>query len=451
MIHCGATAALAAEGYFLIGAGARQKALAGADTADSKDAMALAVNPAGIVGLERQFQFAITAAMPERGYSATGAPVVLAPGDARSGRPIFPIPNSAYVSPIDAESSWGFASWGNGGINTSYDIGHFKGPITATVGPFSGPVAPTFGGPFGGGFAGFDLQQEFVSVAYARRYGPISIGVAPTLAAQRVNVQGLKLFSYLSSDPYSLTDDGYDYSFGGGVRVGVEWRVDNHLRLAFAGSTPLLMTPFEKYRGLFANHGNFDIPANITAGVAFDITPELTIMADWRHIFYSGIPTLANPSFPLFPFSLGSNNGPGFDWRDTDAEAVGVEWRATPALTLRAGYLHTSNAIKSRGATVAALAPAVVAHHLGGGFQYQVTKNSSIDVAVNYDFKNSVSFAENDPYAVAFFPAPLGPRAIQPRFNPNSTITAWARAVAVTVGYNYKFDVGDASWFPSHF
>ena len=46
-----------------------------------------------------------------------------------------------------------------------------------------------------------------------------------------------------------------------------------------------------KYSGLFADGGSFDIPANITAGLAYDLTPDLTVMADWRHIFYSGVPT----------------------------------------------------------------------------------------------------------------------------------------------------------------
>ncbi|HEY8070795.1 MAG TPA: hydrocarbon degradation protein, partial [Methylocystis sp.] len=52
---------LAADGIELIGFGARQKAVAGADVADSVDAMSMSINPAGIVGMERQYQFGITA------------------------------------------------------------------------------------------------------------------------------------------------------------------------------------------------------------------------------------------------------------------------------------------------------------------------------------------------------------------------------------------------------
>jgi long-chain fatty acid transport protein len=437
--------ALAADGYFLIGYGARQKALAGADVADSKDAMALAVNPAGIVGLERQWQFGMTALLPERGYSTYGQPVVLAPGDVRSGRPIFPVPNDAYVEPIDADSAWGFASYANGGINTSYDIGHFKPPIVA--GPLL--IAPTYGGILGGGFGGVDLEQAFFSVGYSRRFGSISVGIAPTLAAQMLNIQGLKILSVYSSDPWRFTDMGYSWSFGGGVRAGLEWRATNQLRFAFAGSTPMFMSAFSDYSGLLAEHGGFDIPANITAGAAYDFLPELTLMVDWKHIFYSGVKSLANPGFPIWNASFGLAGGPGFDWRDTDSVAFGAEWRATNELTVRTGYHYTTNPIRSRAATIAALTPAISKHHVSGGFNYKVTKNSSIDFAAVYAFKNSITAPENVPY-VGFSTFPVFPVNIMPHYNSNANVTSWLRGLELTLGFTYKFDAGSTNWIPTH-
>lgn len=426
LLFAAADPASAAEGYFLIGYGARQKALAGSDVADSRDAMSLSVNPAGLVDLERQFQIGVTAVLPERGYSTSGFPLVVAPGDARSGRSIFPVPNGGFAEPIDADSSWGMVSYANGGINTAYDFGHFK---------------PPFGGPFGGGFAGVDLQQGFFSVGYARRFGSVSIGVAPTVAVQALNVQGLKLFAPFSSDPSHLSDNGDDWSAGGGVRGGVQWRATEQLRLAFAASSPMFMSAFRKYSGLLADTGRFDIPANITAGVAYDVFPNLTLMADWKHIFYSSIPATGNPSFPVFLHSLGNADGPGFDWRDTDAVAFGAEWRATDDLTLRTGYLHSSNPVRTRAVVLNVITPVINAHHVGGGFNYKVTRNSSIDFAAVYAFKNSVTGPEALPQT------PLTPFG---GFNPAADITIWLRGVEFTLGWTYKFDVGDHSLFPTH-
>jgi len=426
-----APSALAADGFFLIGYGARQKALAGAGVADSRDAMALSVNPAGIVGLERQFQSGMTAAIGDRGYSTAGLTRVVAPGDVRSGRPLFPIPNSGYVHPIDADSAWSFVSYANGGLNTAYSFGNFKAPL---------------GGPFGGGFAGADLQQSFMSLGYARRFatgiGSISIGVAPTIAVQMINIQGLKLFSPYSSNMYKLSDMAYDWSGGGGLRVGLEWRITDQLRLAVAGATPMFMTKFGKYAGLIVNGGSFDIPASLQAGLAYDLLPNLTIMADWRHIFYSAVPALGNPANPVTIGSLGTANGPGFDWKDTNSAAFGVEWRATDDLTLRSGYHYSTSPLRARSVLVNVLAPVLHKHHIGGGLNYRVTNNSSIDFATVYVFKNSFTGVEALPQSARL---PFG------GVNPAASITLFTRAVEFTLGYNYKYDAGDNSWIPTHF
>lgn len=418
--------ALAADGYFLIGYGARQKALGGAGVADSRDAMSLSVNPAGLVDLERQFQVGITALLPERGYSTTGLPRVIAPGDVRSGRPLFPVPNDAFAEPIDADSSWGIASYANGGINTSYDFGHFHPPA---------------GGPFGGGFAGVDLEQAFMSVGYARKFGSLSIGVAPTVAVQMFNLQGIKVFSPYSSNMFALSDNGYEWSVGGGIRAGAQWRATEQLRFAVAASTPMFMSTLSKYSGILADSGRFNIPASIVAGVAYDVLPNLTLMADWRHIFYSGVRALHNPSFPVTRNSLGTADGPGFDWRDTDSASFGVEWRTTKDLTLRAGYHYATNPVPSRAVTFNILSPVINAHHVSGGFSYAVTKNSTIDFASVYAFKNNVSGFESLPQSAL---APFG------AYNPNATVNLWLRGLEFTVGWTYKFDAGDHSWIPSH-
>jgi hypothetical protein len=111
--------AQATDGYFQYGYGARQGALGGAGVADSRDAMSLSLNPAGLVDVGRQWQFGASIFMPYRSYTATGT-AFAAPGKFDSNENIFAIPNIAYNNPIDADSSWGFAVFGNGGMNTNW-------------------------------------------------------------------------------------------------------------------------------------------------------------------------------------------------------------------------------------------------------------------------------------------------------------------------------------------
>jgi long-chain fatty acid transport protein len=422
------------DGFELIGFGVRQKALAGAGLADSRDAMAMSLNPAGIAGLGRGFQIGLAAMLPERGYRTQGFPVVLAPGDVRSGRGVFPMGNIAYVAPIDAESSWGVTSYSHGGINTAYSAEGSR-PL----------LGPSLGGPFGGGFAGMDYQRQFISLAYARKFGPLSIGVAPTIALQFFNVQGLGRLAPLSQNPQAFTNKGDNWSFGGGVRVGLQYEVTPALRIAVAGSTPMFMTALGSYAGLIAGQGALDVPGHVSAGFAYDVTPDLTAMADWKRIFYGQEPALANSSFPIMPGGPGSTNGPGFGARDIDAQAVGLEWRATPALTLRIGYRHNSLPFGGRDVTLNVLAPGLTEHHASGGFNFKLTKNSSIDFSFIHGFRNSISGYETVPFTL------IGGVPVLPQVNYGARISPWLEVSEVSLGYNYAFDADDSALLPARF
>ncbi len=59
-----AIAANATEGYFANGAGARSKAVAGAGAADSRDATAIAINPAGLAGVDTELAVSLSLFSP---------------------------------------------------------------------------------------------------------------------------------------------------------------------------------------------------------------------------------------------------------------------------------------------------------------------------------------------------------------------------------------------------
>jgi long-chain fatty acid transport protein len=149
------------------------------------------------------------------------------------------------------------------------------------------------------------------------------------------------------------------------------------------------MGKFDKYRGLFAGAGSFDVPGNITVGLAWDVLPTFTLLLDYKHIFYSGVKSIANSSRNPFPF--GWSNGPGFGWKDVDVVSLGAEWRATRDLTLRAGYAHNTNPVRSRDVTLNILAPGVVTDHFTAGLSYALTRNASIEFAAVYVPKHTVT------------------------------------------------------------
>jgi hypothetical protein len=49
------------------------------------------------------------------------------------------------------------------------------------------------------------------------------------------------------------------------------------------------MTEFDDYKGLFAENGDFDIPAMLNLGLSFKVRPDLVLAFDWQRIFYNEI------------------------------------------------------------------------------------------------------------------------------------------------------------------
>lgn len=416
-----AGAAHATDGYFVEGASARDQSLAGGGSANPTEALTNANNPAGLVDVGNQFNGDISLFMPWRGYSATPSAFIVAPGSVNSERNLFVLPAVGYSHQIDADQAWGVSMVGNGGMNTTYPAAtpNFKCPPP----PFSAGS-----GVFCGGRAGVDLNQALISVGYAHRFGNLEVGVAPILALQAFSAYGLGLFSSLSASPAFVSDHSPTYSVGGGVRAGAIYHYSDALAFSVQGSTPIWASNFTNYQGLFAQGGSFDIPATIGVGVSYKVMPTLAVMFDYKHIFYSGVPSIANPMVPTTPAALGMSGGPGFGWQDVDIFGLSFEWAYNDRLTLRAGYSYSTQPITSANVMFNILAPGTVTSHIGAGFSYRVTQNSSFDFSMLYAPQVDVSGP-----AYAFAGAASG-------YIPGSNINIWLSELEITLGYTYHWD-----------
>lgn len=413
------TAASATEGYFQNGIGARHKGLAGAGVADGRDATSVSLNPAGIVRAGNELDFSASLFAPFRKFEGSGFPGFTPLGTVESERELFVVPNMARNWKITGSpwlDAFTLSMSGNGGMNTTYK------PMPRT----SPPCPPGGAGVYCGGKAGVDLTQILISAGAAKRFGNFSVGIAPTLAVQFFEAEGLGLFTGASLNGAKMTDNGHDIAFGGGLRAGVEWSVAPGFRVGVAGATPIWSQPFGDYKGLFAEGGDFDIPANIQAGIAVDLSPNFTVMLDYRHIWFSSVDSVGNPSTnALLGIPFGASNGPGFGWDDVDSFKVGMEWRATDKATLRAGYSYNTQPVKSRDVMLNILAPAVSQHHITAGMTYRMSDNWDMEFAGMYSPRGSVSGPELDP--------PFGAGVAH-------TIDLSMYQFEATIGFKYRFD-----------
>ena len=342
------SSALATEGMFANGTGARNKALAGAGVANQTDATAIAVNPAGLVHSENQLSISASLFSPDRYYNTA-----ISGGEVRSDSRFFVIPNIAYSIRHDANTVFGLSMYGNGGMNTDYSQSPFApGPNTVRT--------------------GIDLQQIFLSAGVGKKYGNLSVGIAPILAIQIFDEDGLG------------TGGTMDVAAGVALRGGIEYQASPDFKIGISGATPTYMQPFGPAyaNSIFAaDGGKLNLPGTIQVGVAYNMMPNLTLMADYKRIFYSDVDVIGTSTTAAVP---------GFGWESINVYKVGVEWAMDDLWTLRAGYSYNDSPVGPEDLPLNILAPATVKHHITAGAQYKWSESMDLEFAGMYAPEESI-------------------------------------------------------------
>jgi long-chain fatty acid transport protein len=381
------TSAFATDGYFSQGYGMTAKGMGGAATAMASDTFGGANNPASMVWVGNRIDLGADLFSPRREASRTGSTGGAFDGSAKSGMNYFLVPEFGYNRMLNSDLSLGVTVYGNGGMNTDYPTGQL------TNAACTGGVVLTGTANLlcGSSNLGVNLMQLIIAPTAAYKVNATnSIGISPLFGYQRFSAKGLQAFSGMSSDSTSLTNNGTDDASGWGVRVGWQGHLTSNVTLGAAYSTKIDMSKFSKYAGLFAEQGDFDIPENYNVGVAFNATPDVKLAVDYQRINYGGVKSIANPSAGLGG-AWGMATGPGFGWTDVNVWKLGVEYKMSSAMTVRAGYNHTDNPIQSADTMFNILAPGVIENHVTLGLTYAVNNSSDLTVAYMHAFENSVS------------------------------------------------------------
>jgi long-chain fatty acid transport protein len=365
------TAAHATNGYFAHGYGIKAKGMGGASVAMTHDAFAGANNPAAAAFAGKRWDLGVELFSPRRSIERSGSEF-FAPedldGKENSRENYFLIPEFGYNNQLSDTLAINLTVYGNGGMNTNFKGENFACPDFFMEN--SGNLV-TRNAHCGNGKLGVNLEQLIIAPTVALKVAPNhSLGISPLLVYQRFKAYGLDAFVKfgVSENGTKLTNKGNSSSMGLGVRVGYMGKLNDQITIGAAYAPKINMSKFSKYKGLFAEGGDFDIPASYTVGVAIQATPTVLVALDHQKIKYSGVDSVSNPSTNFGAEPLGSDNGPGFGWKDVSVWKLGAQWQASPTWTLRAGYNKGDNPIRSRDVTFNMLAPGVVKDHytLGG-------------------------------------------------------------------------------------
>lgn len=328
-----AAQSLATNGYFDHGYGIKSKGMAGVGIALPQDTLAPAANPAGLVHVADSADIGLTLFRPDRG-ATVGGNYFDANGDAA-----FLIPNFGWKTTVGKGVALGLPIFGNGGMNTTY---------SAPIPGFDPTTNLTM-----------NLEQAFV---------------APTLAiaSDEGHAIGLSLIyarQSFESTGTGLPSVGEDTSNGFGARIGFTAKVTERLTLGATYQSEIRCEPFKKYSGLFAEQGDFDIPATYGAGAAYDLGQGTIVALDVTRILYTGVRSVSNSMF--VPER-------GFGWQDVTAYKLGVLHKVSEQFTVRAGYNHSTQPIQSEQTYINVIAPGVVRDHLTLGFTWKLASGVEI-------------------------------------------------------------------------
>lgn len=361
-----AGSAYATNGYFSHGYGMKAKGMAGASTTNTEDAFFGANNPAAAAFVGNRIDLGVDLFSPIReatmeNWGGSGMNVSVESDDS-----YHLIPEFGYNRMVNNNLALGVTVYGNGGMNT-----HYSEVM---------PGTNLFGAP---GALGIDLMQLIIAPTLAYKVAPNhSIGVSPLIGYQLFKADGL-------GGPTSEHDD----SFGYGVRVGYLGKITPTITVGAAYSSEINFEEFDKYNWLFLENGDFDLPENYNLGVAWQATPAVKLALDYQRINYGEVTAVGAPA------SAG-----GFGYDNIDVWKLGVEYKYSQKLTLRAGYSHTDSPIVGASlaecmagsvncgeTTLNILAPAVIEDHVTLGFTYTLASGNEVTMAYMHALKNDVS------------------------------------------------------------
>jgi long-chain fatty acid transport protein len=327
--------ALATEGINLIGIGPVQQGTAGAGVASAKDSTWMLLNPAGLTDLGARIDTSIQLFAPNR---TINTPLSGGAGK-QTDDSIFFIPSISATWDAGNGNHWGIGLYGTCGMGVNYNFGRIGADTDSDFIPDT---------PQNQVDQMTELAVIKVPLTYARELdNGWSVGGGPVFVLARLRTDML--------NPQFVPQSGdWDTAVGAGFIFGLNKKVNDRLSIGASYISEQFMTEFDEYRNLL--DGSFNLPQQLTAGLAYNVLTNVEVALDYRWIGWSHLDTL----------------GDQFGWEDQNIVKAGVSWDVNNRLTLRSGISHGNSPIGNGSTTFAnALFPAIMETHLSSGLSYQ--------------------------------------------------------------------------------
>lgn len=408
-------------------AGVRVTGMAAATTAYPQDSFVAAYNPAGISFIDNRVD--LGAAWLQAGQHATITGNV--------------IPGVDGFYPGDRTKDTYIGEFGmrrNLGCNLSFGLVLYNRNFVKTTYNTPFPL-------FGTSNLGLEYVNETLAPTLSWKFwNHHSIGVSLNLQFQRVKNNGLEnldqaaTFGGTTAAPGFTTDNNYNWSSGVGATIGYFGRFFcDKVGVGVAYTPRTHMQHFRRYRGFFADSGQFDLPQRWIAGISYKWIPCSTVAFDVEWVDWAQISALSNPLNVVAGFAdptarLGGTNGTGFGFKSQTFYRIGLDYRIQQFI-VRAGYRYANTPIVPSQTAANLLLLDTVEQFITCGATWELDCNNDISIMYAHGLRHDVDGSDSIPPGL-----PPSPTHVTPPFGfggGEANLSQTQRVLGIAFGHKF--------------
>lgn len=171
------------------------------------------------------------------------------------------------------------------------------------------------------------LHRYIVAPSYVRGWGDSGRWSVAALFAYQRFANATFGVDEAFDDELGFTQGPTTSAYGRGVRVELSEMLGQRLRWTAGYQSRVNMDAFNSYRGVYADPGDFDIPASASLNLGVGVAPWLSFEFGLERVMYSDIRAFTSPTLPRrFLAALGSGASPVFEWDDLDVYSLTSVW-----------------------------------------------------------------------------------------------------------------------------
>lgn len=215
-----------------------------------------------------------------------------------------------------------------------------------------------------------------------------ALDVAAVFAQQGYATPGLGARTVYSQNDYPA---GGEQVSGAGLRLGISSELAPGVHIDAAYQSRIDMDAFQNYRGVYAEPGDFDIPASANIGIRVQASNRASLSFDVQRVLYSEVSTFTTSLLPdRFLSLLGDSASPDFSWRDLTVYQLGWNFASSEDLSWNVRYSTSQQPTPTARSLARALEPDFADRSMSVGF----TKRTGRAARLNFN----ASYAPSDYY-----------------------------------------------------